>query len=45
MALSKKNSTLFIYALLALLVTFMGDFVTAAPISDVSDSGATITCK
>ncbi|KAG2196159.1 hypothetical protein INT46_007811 [Mucor plumbeus] len=42
MALSKKNSTLFIYALLALLVTFMGDFVTAAPIGDVSENGATI---
>lgn len=45
MSLSKKNSALFIYTLLALLVTFMGDFVTAAPIGDVSDSSATIMCK
>lgn len=45
MLTSKKNSTLFLFALLALLVTFMGDFVTAAPIGSIDDSSATITCK
>lgn len=42
---SKKNTTLFFYALFALLVTFMGDFVTAAPIGSIDDGSATIVCK
>lgn len=45
MLTSKRNSTLFLFALLAVLVTFMGDFVTAAPIGNIDDSSATLTCK
>jgi hypothetical protein len=45
MSISKKNTTLFLYALFALLVTFMGDFVTAAPIGSIGDGSATIVCK
>ncbi|KAI7904463.1 uncharacterized protein BX663DRAFT_535859 [Cokeromyces recurvatus] len=40
---NKKNKTLFLYTLLSLLVTFMGDFVTAAPIGDIGSNSATIT--
>ncbi|GAA5816242.1 hypothetical protein MFLAVUS_009768 [Mucor flavus] len=43
MLTSKKNSTLFLFALLAVLVAFMGDFVTAAPIGNIDDSSATLT--
>lgn len=45
MFISKKNSTIFLFTLLSLLVTFMGDFVTAAPIGSIDDDSATIMCK
>lgn len=45
MSLSKKNTTLFLYALFALLVTFMGDFVNAAPLGSIDDGSATLVCR
>lgn len=45
MSFSKKNSTVFLFTLFALLLTFMGDFVTAAPIGSIDSNEATLTCK
>ncbi|KAG1467894.1 hypothetical protein G6F56_004151 [Rhizopus delemar] len=43
MFLSKRNSTLYLFVLLSLLSAFLGDFVTAAPITTDGTSTATIT--
>lgn len=45
MSVSRKNTALFLYALFAVLLTFMGDFVNAAPIGSIDDGSATIVCK
>ena len=45
MFLSKRNKTLYLFLLLSILGTYLGDFVTAAPIISGDGNSATLTCK
>lgn len=45
MSISKKNSTLYLYALFALLITCMSNIVNAAPIGSIDGNSATLVCK
>ncbi|KAI8067637.1 uncharacterized protein B0P05DRAFT_552337 [Gilbertella persicaria] len=41
--LTKRNTTTFLFTLISLMVTLMGDFVTAAPVTSVDGNSATFT--